>query len=686
MSDAQDQDIATWGQQGVAYLQQGDRAAAQAWWLEALTVLPSDQIQALGEWLWQQAAARRDAEPQVAAELYRAAQELAPNLEQWLTAIQWLASQGELTAEELEALMQTLATQRPIPIKPLYKTLLDVVSYVEFQPPVEAFIHACRPHLPPKIYAKALYVSSLNLQWHNALAVREKLLQLALAADPEHLLAMGALVTLYGEIHQHERALQLCERLMAVAESQSLAAQAYARYYRLQALLTAGGVCWFQALAETPTYRQQLQALADADADLTPAFPALGAELFHLPFFLPYLRDEPAQDRPLINRLSTQIGRSLRRQTPTVTPRVGERLRVGFLSLTLRRHSVGWLARTFFHHYDRQHLEFFLYYIGNPPDALGHQWFVEKCDHYFYHPYPESLVKQIAADGIQILVDMDSLTLSSACLVLAHKPAPIQVTWLGWDATGMDTIDYFIADPYVLPPAADAYYQEKIWRLPATYIAVDGFEIDVPTLRREDLGIAPTDIIFYTAQSGYKRHPDNVDWQLRILQQVPNSYLCVKYIYDGEGLSQQFRTQAEQLGVDPRRLRFLPPVDSEYVHRANMQTLADVVLDTYPYNGATTTLETLWLGIPLVTRVGQQFAARNSYAFLTQCGITEGIAHSAEEYIAWGVRLGTDADLRQNIRQRLLASRRTSPLWHGPQFAQELGNALQTMWRIHQGL
>ena len=683
MSSAPCPDITAWGQQGLACLRQGDQQAAQAWWLQALTVLSPEQIQALGEWLWQQAATQPDTEPQVTAEIYRAAQELAPDLERWLAAIQWLAAHGELTAEELEALTHTLNTHRPIPIKPLYKTLLDVVSHVEFQPPVAAFIHACRPHLPPNIYAKALYLSSLNLQWHNALPVREQLLQLAQAADPDNVLIMDALALLYGEIHQHDRALHWCERQMAVARTQSPAVQAYALYCRLRALLTAGGACWFQALAETPSYRQQLQTLAAADDDLTAAYSILGANLFHLPFFLPYLRDEPAQDRPLINRLSTQIGRAIRRQ-PIPTPPSGKRLRVGFLSLTLRRHSVGWLARTFFRHYDRHNLEFFLYYLGSPPDALGHQWFVATCDHSYHHPYPEQIAEQIAADGIQILVDMDSLTLTSACVVLAHKPAPVQVTWLGWDAIGLDTIDYFIADPYVLPPEADSYYQEKIWRLPATYIAVDGFEIDVPSIRREDLGICPTDVIFYTAQSGYKRHPENVDWQLRILQQVPNSYLCVKYIYDGEGLSHQFRTQAEQLGVNPERLRFLPPVDSEYVHRANMQTLADVVLDTYPYNGATTTLEALWLGIPLVTRVGQQFAARNSYAFLTQCGITEGIAHSASEYIAWGVRLGTDAQLRQDIRQRLLASRRTSPLWHGQQFAQELGQALQAMWRIYQ--
>lgn len=681
-------DVAAWGYGGVAYLLQTDKEAAQAWWFQALTALDENQIQDLGAWLWERGNSYRESQPQITLELYRTAQELAPSLERLLTLTQLIVTTSELTTDEIASLIHTLATHTSIPIKPLYKTLLDVVSHVQFHPQIEEFILACRPHLPPHIYAKALSLSSTALQWQNALEIREKLLNMALDADPENLEVMGSLANIYGETHQHEQALQICNRQMAVAQTRSLLAQGYAMYCRFRELLNAGGDYWQLAVKQTANYTQILQQLAVIETDLTPTIKTLGANLLHIPFFLPYLRDEPAQDRPLLNHITSQIGRALRKSPPNIFPSenliMGSRLRVGFLSLTLRRHSVGWLARTFFQHYDREQFEFFLYYIGNPPDSLGQSWFVSKCDHYFYHDYPEFLAAKIAEDHIQILIDMDSLTLTGSCVVLACKPAPIQVTWLGWDASGLDTIDYFIADPFVLPENAQKYYQEKIWRLPETYVAVDGFEIGVPDVRREDLRISPEAVVFYTAQSGYKRHPDVVDWQLQILQQVPDSYLCVKYIYDGEGLHQQFHTQAQALGIDPQRLRFLPPVNSEYVHRANLQCLADVILDTYPYNGATTTLEALWLGIPLVTRVGRQFAARNSYAFLTQCGTSEGIAYSAEEYVAWGVRLGTDSQLRQHIRQRLLASRRTSPLWDGERFAQHFGEALQAMWRNYQ--
>ena len=105
-----------------------------------------------------------------------------------------------------------------------------------------------------------------------------------------------------------------------------------------------------------------------------------------------------------------------------------------------------------------------------------------------------------------------------------------------------------------------------------------------------------------------------------------------------------------------------------------------MVLDTYPYNGATTTLETLWMGIPLVTRVGEQFAARNSYSMMINAGIREGIAWTDEEYLEWGVRLGQDEELRQTIQWKLRQSRHGSPLWNGKQFAREMEHAYQQMW------
>jgi predicted O-linked N-acetylglucosamine transferase (SPINDLY family) len=127
------------------------------------------------------------------------------------------------------------------------------------------------------------------------------------------------------------------------------------------------------------------------------------------------------------------------------------------------------------------------------------------------------------------------------------------------------------------------------------------------------------------------------------------------------------------LGKDP----------DETTHRANMQ-IADVMLDSFPYNGATTTLETLWLGIPLVTRVGEQFAARNSYTFMLNAGLTAGIAWTAEEYVDWGVKFGNSAELRQQVAGQLLDARSTAPVWNARQFTQDMEQAYREMWERSQ--
>jgi predicted O-linked N-acetylglucosamine transferase (SPINDLY family) len=234
----------------------------------------------------------------------------------------------------------------------------------------------------------------------------------------------------------------------------------------------------------------------------------------------------------------------------------------------------------------------------------------------------------------------------------------------------------------VLPESAQDYYSEKIWRLPQTYIAVDGFEVGVPTLRRDMLNIPNDAIVYLSSQSGYKRHHDTARLQLKILKEVPNSYFLIKGGADEKSIKQLFNQLAEEEGLEGDRLRFLPTVTSEEVHRANLG-IADVVLDTYPYNGATTTLETLWMCIPLVTRVGQQFAARNSYTMMMNAGVTEGIAWTDEEYVEWGISLGKDAALRQQISWKLRQSRQTSPLWNAQQFTRDMEKAYEQMWEIY---
>jgi predicted O-linked N-acetylglucosamine transferase (SPINDLY family) len=277
------------------------------------------------------------------------------------------------------------------------------------------------------------------------------------------------------------------------------------------------------------------------------------------------------------------------------------------------------------------------------------------------------IAELISEDEIDILIDLDSITLSTACGILSAKPAPIQVTWLGWDASAMPTIDYYIADPYVLPESAQDYYPEKIWRLPQTYIAVDGFEVGVPTLRRDQLDVPSDAVIYFSVQRGLKYHPHTAMLQLKIVKEVPNSYFLIKGYGEREALDNFFIETAEAEGVSRDRLRFLQNAPSEEIHRANLG-IADVILDTYPYNGATTTLETLWMGIPMVTRVGEQFSARNSYTMMMNAGISEGIAWTDEEYVEWGIRLGKDPGFAATNIVGNCAIRQTAPLWNAKQF------------------
>ncbi|NEP67530.1 MAG: hypothetical protein F6K02_19735 [Moorea sp. SIO3A5] len=355
-------------------------------------------------------------------------------------------------------------------------------------------------------------------------------------------------------------------------------------------------------------------------------------------------------------------------------------LKVGYLCHCLRRHSVGWLARWLFEHHDRERFQLYGYFVDYKlVNDNVQEWYINQVDH------PRKLgihvlevAEQIYQDQLDILVDLDSITLDITCAVMALKLAPVQVTWLGWDASGLPAIDYVIADPYVLPDSAQAYYSEKIWCLPQTYIAVDGFEVGVPSLRRDHLDIPNDATIYLSSQKGYKRNPDTTRLQMKIIKAVPNSYFLIKGKSDQDSITRFFNQIAEEEGVDCDRLRFLPEVPTEAVHRANLG-IADVVLDTYPYNGATTTLETLWMGIPLVTRVGEQFVARNSYTMMMNAGITEGIAWTDDQYIEWGIRLGKDPALRQQISWKLRQSRQTAPLWNGKQFTREMEKAYEAM-------
>ncbi len=360
------------------------------------------------------------------------------------------------------------------------------------------------------------------------------------------------------------------------------------------------------------------------------------------------------------------------------------KIKIGYIGHTLRNHSIGIITRWLFKYHDREEFDINLYLVNQAEDSITRNFFRSNAHNCYNLPKSAVMIaEKIKADEIDILIDVDCLTGDTTSEVMALKPAPVQVSWLGWDASGMPAIDYYIADNYVLPENSQEYYSETIWRLPNCYMAIDGVEVDTPTLRRQDLGIGPESTVYLTAQTGSKRHPDTIRLQMQVLKSVPDSYLLVQGKGAESVIEQLFLQIASSEGVNWERLRFLPSYLT-LTYRANL-AIADVVLDTYPFTGGTTTLDILWMGIPLVTKVGQQWASRNSYTLMVNAGLNEGIAWNDDEYIEWGIRLGTDSKLRENIRWKLRRSRQTAPIWNTKQFAKDIESAYRQMWEIYQG-
>ncbi len=694
---------------GLSLLLQGQLEEAQATWLMAMIEGESEEVD---EWntqlmqVLQAEAERRSAKADYSTALLIREQifSIQPtSLENLLHLIELTIKLEKFTGDELDTLgvIELLKSEEPLAVdaKWLLQILEDVLENAPLHPSSEEFAEACLPHiehLPNCLYVLLLGAIKIAASLQKGKkAVR--LAELCLRVDNFNPELLRHLSSLYQNIGNYDQGIEMAKQCYGLANT--LADKVFASHLVLRGLMHAGGR-WEEANLALQELESLLTMLLKEQP--TNLSQATVVRLYGSTYFFPYFRDLPHQNRNIINQVAHLCQANIEnyakenieryRQRSKVTYSVSDKtrpLRVGYISQCMRRHSVGWLARWLFQHHDRERFQIYGYFVAANSFQFGsnekydslHDWYLNQVDTANKLGIDTlEIAEKIHQDEIDILVDLDSLTLNICCEVMAFKPAPVQVSWLGWDASGVPTIDYYIADPYVLPETASNYYTEKIWRLPQTYIAVDGFEVGVPTLRRDELDIPNDAVVFLSSQGGYKRHPETTRLQMRILKEVPNSYFLIKGSGDQESIKDFFKQIALSEGLDCSQLRFLPEVDFEAVHRANLG-IADVVLDTYPYNGATTTLETLWMGIPLVTRVGEQFAARNSYTMMMNAGITEGIAWTDEEYVEWGIRLGQDKVLRHQIAWKLRQSRQTAPLWNAKQFTRHMETAYEQMWQ-----
>jgi predicted O-linked N-acetylglucosamine transferase (SPINDLY family) len=689
---------------GLMQLLQGNEAEAQLTWSLALSEGEAEQIEAWTLELCQ--VLTTEAERQEALQDYPVAwlirqhlHEIVPtDVSNSLRIVHLLLQMQQFSSEVLQELglvdliqnEQLTETDRLLLLKVLEQALEQAME----DPRLLDFVQACLHHAPaPQVMIDILLPKAAvlsNVFGQNTLACRYG--EFCLQLDPDHFATLLLLSRFYQTEGIYEEGIALAKRHFAAC--QTLLQKVFGNSHVLRMLMMTGAR-WAEAEVLLHQQTELLQSLLKT-YEITEQEFMESAVLCGTLYMYPFFNDRPHQTRTLQNQVARLFQDSLQnfvaqkvkiyQPYPTApwVRRDRPKLRIGYIARFMKRHSVGWLSRWVFEHFDRDRFEVYAYFNRHVRiESFTDQWFASKatfsCS---FNDDSLAVAQTIREHEIDILVDLDSITSDDTCSLMALKPAPVQVTWLGMDASGIPAIDYFLADPYVLPTSAQEYYSEKIWRLPKTYLAVDGFEVGVPTVRRETLGIPADAVVYFTSQYAYKRNPEMIQQQMKVIRAVPDSFLVIKGKGDEQGIKDLFGDIAEAEGVSRDRLRFLPQDKDEETHRANLG-IADVVLDTFPYNGATTTMETLWMGIPLVTQVGEQFAARNSYTMMMNAGITEGIAWSNDEYVKWGIRLGKDAELRQQISWKLKQSRQTSPLWNAKQFTQDLEQAYEQMWDIY---
>ena len=356
------------------------------------------------------------------------------------------------------------------------------------------------------------------------------------------------------------------------------------------------------------------------------------------------------------------------------------KLRIGYLSGDFRLHPLAFLITELIELHDRNHFEIFAYSYAADDQTPERQ----RLQQAFYHfddirPLStQEAAQKIHADQIDILVDLTGFTHGSRTSILALRPAPIQASWLGFPGTmGAPFIDYLISDAFITPPDQAGHYSEKLLLLPDCYQPNDRKRPIGAMPSRAASGLPDRAFVFCCFNQSFKIMPHVFEIWMRLLKAVPDSVLWL--LECNRWAKANLYREAEARGIDANRLIFAPRVPIEQ-HLAR-HALADLFLDTLPYNAHTTTSDALWMGLPVLTCVGDTFAGRVAGSLLQAAQLPELITYSLPEYEACAIQLATDADKLNGIRHKLAQDKRHLALFDTDRFTQHLEQCYQTMWQ-----
>jgi predicted O-linked N-acetylglucosamine transferase (SPINDLY family) len=360
------------------------------------------------------------------------------------------------------------------------------------------------------------------------------------------------------------------------------------------------------------------------------------------------------------------------------------RLRVGMVSGDFRNHPVGYFLENMLANLDPGKIQLIAYPTNRQEDELTARIRSRFVD---WKPLQgmrdEAAAGLIHADGVHILLDLSGHTKDNRLPVFAWKPAPVQVSWLGYSAsTGLAEMDYLLADPYVVPPGEDEYFTETIWRLPESYLCFSPPSVPVPV---NSLPASKTGrITFGSFNNPTKMNDSVVELWAKVLHAVPDSRLFLKSErFSNPTIRGTTRQRFVAFGIPPERILLEGFVSQREEHLAAYNRI-DIALDPFPYNGTTTSFEGLWMGVPFITLRGNRFISRVGASIAHNAGLVDWIAKDPGDYVAKARAHATGleklAALRTGLRRQVLES----PLFDSARFARNFEEAMRGMWRRFQ--
>ena len=356
-----------------------------------------------------------------------------------------------------------------------------------------------------------------------------------------------------------------------------------------------------------------------------------------------------------------------------------KKLRIGFVSGDFREHPVGFFLLDTLNHLKNNDLELIAYSNSQIEDSLS----IKLKSHFtIWHEIVSqsnmNVINKIRKDGIHVLVDLSGHSEKNRLPIFINKPAPVQVSWVGYPgSTGIPEIDYLIGDPFVTPENMNGHFTEKIFRLPNIWVCFTAPDFDVQI---SDLPVIKNGYVTFGSFNHLSKINDEVIslWS-KILKSIPKSKIFLKTKQlNNSYLKEKIISKFKENGINLNSI--ILEGSSSRSKLLNSYNKVDIALDPFPYSGGVTSLEAIWMGVPVLTKKGFKFVSRTTESIIHNLGMPDWVANDENEYVKKAIKFSTNLELLTEINKSLRQVALESPLFNSTLFAKQLNNAFWEMW------